>query len=397
MYWGCTNVLTKTYCTDLCACACVCVYAVLTHMAVEPWNATSSLFISLFGIIGILYSNPTKELRVTMLYILLIIIGLGSFALHASLHWFAQSLDELPMLWFNVYVLYFLCTLSSPLSQSLTNSTSISATNECDIESQNTTSPLERSYVDIFPPWIQRNKDKEIGSVLTIFAAGVTFIYYKLQSYYGVFVAGYIFTVGTVFAWTVALIYLSPVEHSSEGSWYLKQLLVSLFQGLTSNAAVISTSASTSQTQQKFNRMTLLSKTCLQGVVLVFGAIGFSCWLIDMHMCPGLLPYYTSYSWGMTLHVIWHMGAAYGGYLHIQTLIILRARALGLDLHIQWPPRAIQEGGTNSSDNKTMILNLFCLPILCDQKTLQKSNSSIEISCQELDMLSSKAYCSISP
>jgi hypothetical protein len=34
---------------------------------------------------------------------------------------------------------------------------------------------------------------------------------------------------------------------------------------------------------------------------------------------------------------------------------------------------------------------------LCDQKTLQKSNSSIEISCQELDMLSSKAYCSISP
>ena len=81
----------------------------------EPWNAISSLMFSLFGLIGILYSDPTKEIRVTMLYTLLIVIGFGSTALHASLHWFAQSLDELPMLWLNVYTLYYLSSLHEPL------------------------------------------------------------------------------------------------------------------------------------------------------------------------------------------------------------------------------------------------------------------------------------------
>lgn len=67
---------------------------------VEFHNTWSSLAgISLFGVIGLWKGNPTKEIRYTLGYIVLLMIGVGSAGLHGTLHWIFQSSDELPMIY----------------------------------------------------------------------------------------------------------------------------------------------------------------------------------------------------------------------------------------------------------------------------------------------------------
>ena len=67
---------------------------------VEWHNAWSSLLgISSFGLIGIIYNNPTHEMRNVLAYLILFLIGVGSVGLHGTLHWIFQSSDELPMLY----------------------------------------------------------------------------------------------------------------------------------------------------------------------------------------------------------------------------------------------------------------------------------------------------------
>lgn len=61
---------------------------------VEFHNTWSSLAgISLFGVIGLWKGNPTKEIRYTLGYIVLLMIGVGSAGLHGTLHWIFQSSD----------------------------------------------------------------------------------------------------------------------------------------------------------------------------------------------------------------------------------------------------------------------------------------------------------------
>lgn len=54
-----------------------------------------------------------------------------------------------------------------------------------------------------------------------------------------------------------------------------------------------------------------------------------------MHLCDHLLPIYM-YTNGMTLHVIWHLGAGYGGYIVILILVITRANSLDIPVELQW-------------------------------------------------------------
>ncbi|KAL7544628.1 hypothetical protein ACHAWF_008004 [Thalassiosira exigua] len=87
----------------------------LTDLIVEPHNVLSSLLgLSLFGVAGMLYGNPTNERRTFMIYFTLSVIGLGSACLHASLHWCFQSFDELPMIYLVVCALYCILEVDSP-------------------------------------------------------------------------------------------------------------------------------------------------------------------------------------------------------------------------------------------------------------------------------------------
>ena len=59
----------------------------VTPYVTEIHNAWSSLFMTAIAIIGLTYGNPFNELKVSIMYLALGIIGLGSTALHSTLHW----------------------------------------------------------------------------------------------------------------------------------------------------------------------------------------------------------------------------------------------------------------------------------------------------------------------
>lgn len=73
-------------------------YHVTPYIA-EFHNSWSSLCMSIFALIGIMYGNPLGESRVTAMFSMLFVIGFGSCGLHSTLHWLPQSSDEVPMLW----------------------------------------------------------------------------------------------------------------------------------------------------------------------------------------------------------------------------------------------------------------------------------------------------------
>lgn len=74
----------------------------LSHYVAEPFNVLSSFFIAMLGLCGLLYSNPTQEGMFSVQFGVIVSIGLGSVLLHSTLQAFPQSLDEVPMMWFNV-------------------------------------------------------------------------------------------------------------------------------------------------------------------------------------------------------------------------------------------------------------------------------------------------------
>lgn len=77
-----------------------------TAAVAELHNSWSSLFMTLLGVFGIMWGNQTHEWKIFSMYFTLAVVGLGSVALHTSLHWLAQSADEVPMLWVNLTILY---------------------------------------------------------------------------------------------------------------------------------------------------------------------------------------------------------------------------------------------------------------------------------------------------
>ena len=86
----------------------------ITKYIAEPHNAFSSLAITVFGLIGLICGNPTQEMRFRVMYSIFAFVGVGSFALHTTLDWFTQSLDEVPMLWVNLTYLYALVEMEKP-------------------------------------------------------------------------------------------------------------------------------------------------------------------------------------------------------------------------------------------------------------------------------------------
>jgi dihydroceramidase len=80
----------------------------------EPFNVLSSLGIVGYALIGLFYGNPTEELRFSLIYFNLAVIGFGSMALHSTLNSLWQASDELPMLWLTLCFLYVLHEIKTP-------------------------------------------------------------------------------------------------------------------------------------------------------------------------------------------------------------------------------------------------------------------------------------------
>jgi len=80
-------------------------YALLPWVC-EAFNTFSSLAMVLAGTLGISLRTFAREVRIA--FALLILVGLGSIAFHATLRFELQMLDELPMLYLVTFLVWLL-------------------------------------------------------------------------------------------------------------------------------------------------------------------------------------------------------------------------------------------------------------------------------------------------
>lgn len=79
-----------------------------TALVAEFWNAASSVAMVLFGLLGVLLHRGVLRGRFVFAFVLLVLVGLGSVAFHGTLRFEAQMLDELPMVYLVVWIVYIL-------------------------------------------------------------------------------------------------------------------------------------------------------------------------------------------------------------------------------------------------------------------------------------------------
>eukprot|EP00434_Breviolum_minutum_P031451 symbB.v1.2.027816.t1/scaffold2876.1/size118008/4 len=84
---------------------------VISFYVAEFANSLTSLCIVMSGIYGIYAHAKAVEFRYIAAFISFIVVGLGSFAFHATLTRSMQLLDELPMVWINSIFIYICRTI----------------------------------------------------------------------------------------------------------------------------------------------------------------------------------------------------------------------------------------------------------------------------------------------
>jgi len=80
-------------------------YALLPWVA-EAFNTFSSLAMVIAGVLGLSRRSFAREVRIA--FALLVLVGLGSIAFHATLRFELQMLDELPMLYLVTWLTWLL-------------------------------------------------------------------------------------------------------------------------------------------------------------------------------------------------------------------------------------------------------------------------------------------------
>jgi dihydroceramidase len=79
-----------------------------TRLVCELYNSVSSLAMVAAGLLGMWLHRGTLERRFQLAYFIVVIVGLGSIAFHATLRRELQLLDELPMLYSALVLVYIL-------------------------------------------------------------------------------------------------------------------------------------------------------------------------------------------------------------------------------------------------------------------------------------------------
>lgn len=78
------------------------------HSVCELFNSASSLAMVLAGVLGIVLHRRVLEHRFLLAFAMVSVVGLGSIAFHATLLFQHQMLDELPMLYLALLMVYIL-------------------------------------------------------------------------------------------------------------------------------------------------------------------------------------------------------------------------------------------------------------------------------------------------
>lgn len=79
-----------------------------SHFVAELFNTLSSLAMVLAGLSGFWLHRRSLERRFLLAFLLLALVGVGSFAFHATLRFELQMLDELPMVYTALVLVYAL-------------------------------------------------------------------------------------------------------------------------------------------------------------------------------------------------------------------------------------------------------------------------------------------------
>ena len=79
---------------------------VVTAWVAEFWNTLSSLAMVVAGIVGLSSRRFAREVRLA--FALLVLVGVGSIAFHATLRFGLQMMDELPMLYLVTWLVWLL-------------------------------------------------------------------------------------------------------------------------------------------------------------------------------------------------------------------------------------------------------------------------------------------------
>jgi dihydroceramidase len=79
-----------------------------TFYVAELFNTVSSLAMCLAGLAGLWLHRRVLERRFLLAFAIVVVVGLGSAAFHGTLHFELQMLDELPMLYSALVVVYIL-------------------------------------------------------------------------------------------------------------------------------------------------------------------------------------------------------------------------------------------------------------------------------------------------
>lgn len=78
------------------------------HYVGELFNSASSLAMVFAGVLGIVLHRHVLERRFMLAFAMVSVVGLGSIAFHATLLRQAQMMDEVPMLWLVLVILFIL-------------------------------------------------------------------------------------------------------------------------------------------------------------------------------------------------------------------------------------------------------------------------------------------------
>ncbi len=78
------------------------------HYVSELFNSASSLAMVLAGVLGIALHRHVLERRFMLAFAMVSVVGLGSIAFHATLLFQFQMMDELPMLYLALVIVYIL-------------------------------------------------------------------------------------------------------------------------------------------------------------------------------------------------------------------------------------------------------------------------------------------------